>query len=154
MLRNIVLALDESPCSERAFELALQMAKAEGATLSICSSVYASSLYGSPHYIQRLLVQMGHEAKEIVEQSVERARVAGISARGDVLHGEPVSMILEYVREVGGNAVIVGTHGRSGVRRMFLGSIAEGVMRASSVPVITVRAEAKIARLGAAPIAS
>jgi nucleotide-binding universal stress UspA family protein len=47
--------------------------------------------------------------------------------------------ILEYAEQFGANAIVMGTHGRGGLRRLFMGSVAETVLREATVPVIVVR---------------
>jgi nucleotide-binding universal stress UspA family protein len=56
-----------------------------------------------------------------------------------VTAGHPVEAIREYVVEAGVDLVVMGTHGRSGVDRLILGGVAEGIVRTSPVPVTTVR---------------
>jgi nucleotide-binding universal stress UspA family protein len=72
--------------------------------------------------------------------AVERAAAAGVDATPAVVDGElPVAgLVLEYAADHGVDCVVVGTHGRTGLSRFVLGSVAEEVLRASPVPVVTV----------------
>ena len=66
----------------------------------------------------------------------------GISVRWDVLRGAPAHSIVEFARETPGSMVAMTTHGRSGLRRWVLGSVADQVVRASGEPVLVIRPDA------------
>jgi nucleotide-binding universal stress UspA family protein len=78
------------------------------------------------------------EAQTILETV---ARDAPEVAQRLLRKGHPREVILAVVEEVGADAVVMGTHGRRGVSHLFIGSVAEHVVRHSPVPVWTVRAE-------------
>lgn len=69
------------------------------------------------------------------------ARERGIDTTTTVLSGEPATEIVRYAREHDVDGIVMGTRGRSGIRRVLLGSVANKVIRTSPVPVVTVRAE-------------
>ena len=72
-------------------------------------------------------------------------RDAGITAKGelrDVAAGHVAKAIVETASDRGIDLIVMGSHGRRGFARMFMGSVAEGVLRASSVPVLVVRGPA------------
>ncbi|MGR4064745.1 MAG: universal stress protein, partial [Vulcanimicrobiaceae bacterium] len=56
-----------------------------------------------------------------------------------VLGGDPSDAIAACVADVGADLIVIGSHGRSGLPRLFLGSVAEGVLRKSPVPVLVIR---------------
>jgi nucleotide-binding universal stress UspA family protein len=147
MFKNLVVALDGSPCADRAFEMALQLAKAEGCALSICSVAYTSALYGSPQLVERAFAEIHQEARRVVGEATSKAQTGGIKAQGCMLEGEPVHQIVNYAKKVHADAIVIGTHGRSGLKRFLMGSVAEGVLRSAPMPVLTVRAEARLAPL-------
>jgi nucleotide-binding universal stress UspA family protein len=66
----------------------------------------------------------------------------GISVRWDVLRGAPAHSIVEFAKEAPGSMVAMTTHGRSGLRRWVLGSVADQVVRASGEPVLVIRPSA------------
>jgi nucleotide-binding universal stress UspA family protein len=147
MFKRIVVALDGSACADHAFELALQLAKLEGCALAVCSAAYTSVLYGSPQLIQRAYADIHREARRIVEEASLKAKTAGVDVKGAILEGEPVRQIVSYAKKIKADAIVIGTHGRSGLKRLFMGSVAEGVLRSAPMPVLTVRAEAQLASL-------
>lgn len=79
------------------------------------------------------------------EQAVDDIRVVGTQASlnvvTDVVEGIPHEEILSYVADHGINLIVMGTHGRSGLDRLVMGSVAERVVRLSPIPVLTVRQE-------------
>jgi nucleotide-binding universal stress UspA family protein len=64
---------------------------------------------------------------------------AGISVEHRLEYGEPASVILAVARELDANLIVMGTHGRTGLRHLLMGSVAEQVVRQASCPVLTIR---------------
>ena len=79
------------------------------------------------------------EGEAAVGAVADAAREKGLDVRTSVRHGKPAAKILEYVDEAGVDAVVMGTHGRSGAGRLVVGSVAETVVPESPVPAMTVR---------------
>lgn len=150
MLKNLVVALDGSPCAERALDVALDLARIAGSRLAICCVVDPSPLYGTLEpavLIENTLEEIRSEAEHVVSTAIEKAHAAGVSAEGCTPGGEPVHEIGAYADRIHADGIVIGTHGRSGVRRLFMGSIAEGVMRQATVPVVTVRQDVRVGGL-------
>jgi nucleotide-binding universal stress UspA family protein len=150
MFETLVVALDGSACADHALDLARQLARAGGSRLALCSVADPSPLYGSlqpSSLVERTLEEIQRQARRIVDDALARARAEGIAAEGAVLEGEPVYEIVSYAKRVGADAIVIGTHGRSGLPRLFMGSVAEGVLRSAAIPVLTVRAQARLAPL-------
>lgn len=150
MFENLVVALDGSACSDRALEVALDLAKVVGSHLAICCVVDPSPLYGTLEpavLIENTLEEIRSHAQHVVNAAIEKAQAAGVSVEGCTPFGEPIREIGAYAQRMNADGIVIGTHGRSGVRRLFMGSIAEGVMRHASVPVVTVRQEVRVGGL-------
>lgn len=79
------------------------------------------------------------EAEEAVESVAEQASARGIDVTTHVQSGTPYNQIRNFVTKQGIDLVSMGTHGRSGLRRLFLGSVTEKVIRTCDAPVLTVR---------------
>lgn len=140
MFENLLVAVNGSPCADRALELAVMLAKAEGSKLVICSVANPSALYGQPPAVVELaLEQIRDDARHAVNQALGKARAAGVTAEGCLLDGGPAYEIVLYAGKIHADAIVIGTHGRSGLKRLFMGSVAEGVLRAAAMPVFTVR---------------
>lgn len=71
-------------------------------------------------------------------QSIKPSR-PGIAVEHRLEYGDPASVILKTAHEIGTDLIVMGTHGRTGLRRLLMGSVAEQVVRKASCPVLTVR---------------
>jgi nucleotide-binding universal stress UspA family protein len=142
MFKKIAVALDGSPCSQQALEVAIGLAKAEGAQLSVCSVVdpivVAGTAPPSPA-MDIVMSDLESAAHRVVAAAVREGQLHGLSADGEARRGVPAFEILDFLRRSGADAVVMGTHGRSGLRHLLMGSVAEAVLRESAIPVIVVR---------------
>jgi nucleotide-binding universal stress UspA family protein len=75
---------------------------------------------------------------EDVEEFLRPARTAGLSVRVSVKRGDTVASILELAHESDADVIVMGTHGRSGVKRWVLGSVLDGVLRKAPCPILAV----------------
>jgi nucleotide-binding universal stress UspA family protein len=145
--RKILAATDFGDSSARALELATDLAKRYDAELVIVHVVEPGPtlLSGTltPAPAGTATAQQGLSA------GVERAQETVPSARGELLEGHPAAGILSFVEANGIDLVVIGTHGRSRAAQIVLGSVAEKIVRASRVPVLTVydTAERAVSRL-------
>lgn len=71
---------------------------------------------------------------------------AGVPVRARVLSGDPAGALARFVEEEGCDLLVVGTHGRTGLSRLVLGSVAERVLRRAPAPVLVVRDHLRVAR--------
>ena len=152
MLENLVVALDGSPCADRALQLALNLAARTGSKLAMCSVVDPSPVYGTLEpavLVERTLDEIRNAATRAVNDALAKAEATGLHAQVSTPEGEPVYEIISYANRLKADGIVIGTHGRSGLSRLFIGSVAEGVMRHATVPVITVREEARVPELQA-----
>jgi nucleotide-binding universal stress UspA family protein len=142
MFDTIVAPIDGSECAERAFRLAMTLAKAQNAQLRVCSVIdpldYLGSTPPSPLAGQQLEAARG-EAERGIADAVSRAKANGIRAEGRLLLGAPPFEIVNYAAVPGAQAIVMGTHGRSGLKRLMTGSVAESVLRSAQCPVILLR---------------
>ncbi len=142
MFENVVVALDGSASAANAFDVALRSATAEGSKLGICSVVDPVSILG--HWplnpLEELeLATAKRQAARIVDEAVAKALGAGVRAEGCVLIGAAAEEIVGYAAATAADAVVVGTHGLSGFKRLSMGSVAEIVLRSAQCPVMLVR---------------
>jgi nucleotide-binding universal stress UspA family protein len=147
MMKRIVVAVDSSSCANRALEFAISLAKAEGSTLSFCSVADPSAVHGALEpmvIVERTLEAIDHDADHAVSEATAKAKSAGVAADGTALKGDPAREILAFAERLSADAIVMGTHGRSGLPRLLMGSVAEGVLRSATIPVVTVRADARI----------
>jgi hypothetical protein len=127
--RHIVLATDGSRFAETAAVTAGVLAK-------VCSSpVTVTSVTMESHGPERR-----SEAKEAVERVVAHMRSEGTTAEGRVVHGEPASVIADVARETGADLIVTGSHGRTGLERVLLGSTSERILNETPCAVLVVKA--------------
>jgi universal stress protein A len=79
--------------------------------------------------------------RQRLEEQLQRIKPLrpGIAVEHRLEYGDPASVILKTAQEVGTDLIVMGTHGRTGLRRLLMGSVAEQVVRKASCPVLTVR---------------
>ncbi|WP_010612444.1 universal stress protein, partial [Halococcus hamelinensis] len=90
--------------------------------------------------LERLYAAFEKAGQEAIDEAVDQAEAAGVcSIEATILEGSPAIAILEYADKHDIDLIVMGTHGRRGIRRYLIGSVAERVVRLASVPVLTVR---------------
>jgi nucleotide-binding universal stress UspA family protein len=87
--------------------------------------------------VSQALTQEGQTALEQIERRADEATI-----ETDLVEGSPARQITSYAEEHPCDLIVMGTHGRSGMDRILLGSVAERVVRSAPVPVMTVRVDA------------
>ncbi|MFB6195592.1 MAG: universal stress protein [Haloplanus sp.] len=138
---SILIPTDGSRCAEDATGHGLAIAEAYGATVHALSVVDVRALAGTYHggsVSAELVDSLTRDREEAVEAVEGRATDRGLDAETTVVEGAPARTIREYVSDHDIDLVTMGTHGRSGVGRYALGSVAERLVRSSSAPVMTV----------------
>lgn len=142
MFKHILVPIDGSDCSLQALEVAAKFAREQQARLTICTVVdpaKASAMaFGEASMAAACLDALDEEGKALVQDAAGRVQVIWPSDV-EVLDGAPVDSIVDYARQGQVDLVIIGSHGRSGLQRLFLGSVAEGVIRNAAMPVMVVR---------------
>lgn len=144
MFRNILLPLDGSTFSEHAVPLALDIARRCGARLHLVqvhepplAQVYPDGL---PVYDERwdgaLRAQTEEYLRSIAHRCMERA---GVSPATELLDGPVSAAIAAYAAEVGADLILMTTHGRGGISRAWVGSVADALVRRAPVPVLLMR---------------
>lgn len=142
MYDSILIPTDGSAESAEAAEAGLDLAEELDAEVHAVSVVDAE-LVASTTYTTGAAKneeRMHEEAEENAAEAAEGARERGLEAVEVVETGIPAEKIVEYADE-NVDAIVIGTHGRSGMRRVLLGSVTDKVVRTASVPVVTVHPE-------------
>lgn len=150
MYKTILVAIDDSETSAKALREALAIAGACGIGLHITHAVDESlfpthyrggALLVDPAAAQRALED---EGRVVLDRAAATARAAGIEAATHLISSETrhtADQILQAAADTGADLVIVGSHGRRGVERLLLGSVAERVARKAGVSVLIVRGD-------------
>jgi nucleotide-binding universal stress UspA family protein len=130
-IRTILVPLDGSERSATIVPVAADVAKWFGARIVL---LHAFEKKKEPQELRP--PQMPLKAPEA------RLREAGVEVKTDFLQGDPADAILEAARESGADLIALSSHGRTGLARLVLGSVAERVVRAAPLPVLVLRAGA------------
>jgi nucleotide-binding universal stress UspA family protein/uncharacterized membrane protein YfcA len=126
--RHIVLATDGSRFAEAAAVTAASLALFYRMKITVISVIKSS--YGPERRV---------EANQAVEQVLAHMNSEGISAEGTVLHGHPAEMIAAVAREKNADLIVTGSHGRTGLERVLLGSTSERILNATPCAVLVVK---------------
>ena len=134
---RVLIPVDGSDTAIRAIAVGVGVAREFGAALDVLSVVETSGV-GFDVRSEQYREEHQRAAQKLVDDTVERARAAGVEAEGSVAFGTPHEEILALAEEVGTDLVVMGTHGRTGLERYLLGSVAERTIRLAEAPVLTV----------------
>lgn len=144
MFKNILVAIDDSACAQRALALAIDLAVVHRAKLIIARAVdpiEASAPAMDPYSsIQPYLEALVENAQQLVAAATATAVMAGVVAEGRVLSGSVVDTLVDLARSEHADLIVLGSHGRKGLSRLIVGSVAEGVMREAPCPTLVVHA--------------
>lgn len=141
--RRILHPTDFSRASAPAFRRAVALARACRAPLMVLHVMTPPSPFISegapPSSYTELLIVARRSAKRRLAAVLARARRERVRARAIFAEGLPADGILRAARRGRADLIVMGTHGRTGVSRVFMGSVADRVVRESRCPVLTVR---------------
>ncbi len=144
---RILVPVDGSEFSNRALDVAAALAVSTNAELVILNVVDLARVAmlsgGEAQLIPGCLEEVRSEGRRIADEAFARVR-APVRASARVVTGSPVDQIEAVAGEIKPSFIVMGTHGRSGLGRAFMGSVAEGVVRRAPVPVMIVPPERRV----------
>jgi nucleotide-binding universal stress UspA family protein len=151
-LRRIVVGVDFSPCSDDAIGHALAVARREGAPVTL---VHVGQLAEAPAVPASMAIP-AHAYREVMLERLarDRARLAalrelhegqGVEISQAVYEDVPASGVAAAARDLGADLIVTGSHGRTGLRRALLGSVAEHTVRLATASVLVARGPAPAA---------
>lgn len=141
--KTIVVPTDFSASADQALAFARELSQAAGPAQLILVHAYFVPVEMEALALQLhepILEQISAQASEDLERVLVQLQDAGVSAEFYVERGSPERVIRELAAEKGASLIVMGTHGRTGLRHVVLGSVAERVVRTALCPVITVKA--------------
>jgi len=144
MYQRILVPVDGSETSDKALQEAFKLVAGQPAQLLLLHVVEDMQFLDAEGYVnyaelRELTLKMG---KRILAKAAEAARQTGITADTKLVEagGERIAnLIAAEAKDWSAELVVIGTHGRSGFSHLLFGSVAEGVVRGASVPVLLVR---------------
>jgi universal stress protein A len=144
-IRRILIPLDFSPASDRALGYARALSEEFGAPLYLLH-VIEDRLMTGPWPAEVYLGELPKLREDLVKEAerrmlatLESLAAEGIQATGEVLIGGPSHVIIEQANTVNADLIVMGTHGRTGITHLLIGSVAERVIRHAPCPVFVIR---------------
>jgi universal stress protein A len=142
-IRKIVAPTDFSPRSDAALEYAVALATALKAAVHLVHVVEEPFLGGewelSVRNAQQIREQLDADARSQLAEAAGGLEAQGAPVSTEIRHGSAFEGIVCEARAVGADLIVMGTHGRSGLSHLVLGSVAERVIRGAHCPVLVVR---------------
>ena len=144
-MRPIMHASDFSTASRPAFRKAIELAKSKRTRLLIVHALtpvipplMGEGVYVPPSTWRDVDKSARRAAQRQIARLVEEARRAGVRAEGLIVDGTPADRIVRVARARHVDLLVLGTHGRTGFSRLFLGSVAARIVATATCPVLTV----------------
>ena len=144
MYKKILVPLDGSELAKRALDEAEKLANCFGAEIVLFEVVPFMPIYGSPELVTPLIVD--EKQKEAAEKYLvnlsEELKKKGFKATAEVRTGQQVAVeIIDFAKESGADLLVMCTHGRSGISRWVLGSVALKVLTRAETPILLIRSK-------------
>lgn len=146
MYQRILVTVDGSDTSDRALQEAINLAKDQQAMLRIVHAIdevniNAGAEFVNPEEIENAWIKSG---LEILDKAQSQAHAAGIRAETRLLEIDKLGVriadaIIENAKTWPADLVVAGTHGRTGLSHLLMGSVAEGIVRICPVPILLIR---------------
>jgi len=146
-MRKVLVPIDLSPASTRVLEQAHVFAEKFSASIDLLH-VWTPPVLAAPEAIvtgvgtveQPFLEWLGNSAREHLAKFETQARSLGVAVAHSYCElGDPATTIVEHARGGGYDLLVLGTHGRTGLSHVLMGSVAEKVVRRATCAVLTVR---------------
>lgn len=143
-LKTVVVGTDFSVCAARALSVAVSLAASQGAKVHVVhvlmEPVQAFDVAAALPYPDPAVRKEWEDAANArLAREVKAAEKRGVKASASLKWGRPSDTVIETAKEHHASLVVVGTHGRSALEKVLLGSTAERIVRRSPIPVLTVR---------------
>ena len=150
MYKRTMVAIDESFMTGRVLETAIELAKADGARLAICQSV-DETIFATrqmemmlPNCVGKAEYRLRASAQGFLGKAAETAQAAGVEVEIKLIESEVKhisDMLADAAEEWKADLIVVGTHGRRGMERYFVGSVTERLVRKAETSLLLVRGE-------------
>lgn len=146
LYKRIIVPLDGSPLAEEALDQAMELAKRVDIPIHLVrvvdtyrtQAVPATGMALDYSLLAELAEEELEDARSYMKEQTDKLTAEGLTATGEVLHGPIAQQIVDAANEE--DIIVMSSHGRTGIKRWFLGSVAEEVMRRAKCPVLLHRA--------------
>ena len=144
-IKKILYATDYSKASDRALEEAVKLAKQNNAELLVVHVIEPASFvageeeFGGGEIYAKLEDLANQEARASMTKLIERLKKTKVKAQGLLFKGSVDDQIVKAAKSKKADMIVIGTHGRTGLSKLFMGSVAGRVVSSANCPVLTVR---------------
>jgi len=145
---RIVIGVDDSKHSQKAVELVKQMRWPEGTRVIVVSAVreilpiYSEVYVPTAPYSEQLMDDLLRFHQEIAADAEKEMREAGLKTEAKVVHGDPRAVIVDLARAERADLIVVGSHGRTGLAKILIGSVASHIVAHAPCNVTVVKVPA------------
>ena len=140
---NILIGVDESPFSQAAVDYVKRFPWPPGTRVRVVSAsppvFVGPGEATAPGVIAQLMQDQDKMHADIAGRAVQDLKPAGLSVEGAMVAGDPRSTLVEEAKRTGADLIVVGSHGRSGISRLLLGSVASYVASHAGCSVLIVK---------------
>jgi len=149
MFRKILVCLDGSSLAEQVLPYATEVAQRFGSRVVLLQVIHlpasfaAAAAQGGEKILAEEVGRLAGEARAYLEGVAAPLREKGLEVEAAALEGTPSEAIVIYARENEVDLIAIGTHGRKSLGRLIFGSVADHVLKHSSIPVLTVKPQDK-----------
>jgi len=141
-IKHILCPVDFSDFNQTANEYASVLAKSSGAKITYFHVTLPDVTYGAYGYVD-IDAERARDQKRLEEI---RPTIENIESTYAVGFGTPATAIVEYAEENDVDLIVIGTHGRTGLSRVVMGSVAEAVVRKATCPVLAIKSDSSVAQ--------
>ncbi|KAF5073630.1 universal stress protein [Methanobacterium aggregans] len=131
MFKNIMLPTDGSKFAEKAADIAIEMAKKLDARVTAVHVIDDKLIY--PFEV------LEEEGKTVLNHVQEKGKENGVPVDEILIVGSPTRDMEKIVEKAGADIIIIGTHGKTGLEKLLMGSVAENTLKTVKVPVLIVK---------------
>lgn len=142
VFKKILVAIDGEPIAAHAADIGAELARLAGAEMAFVHVIDAALINAADTGIQPavLAASAKEDARKLINDFRKRLPQP-LTALEFVQIGSPLAEIVNAAKDWPADLIVIGSHGRGGIKRALLGSVAEGVMRHAPCPVLVVRAK-------------
>ena len=133
-VRKILIPTDFSESSDRALEIGASLARVHGGMVLL---IHVVEQHHPPNVPAPYVLPA--ESVRVARRTLAKIDLTGITCQRILSKGAPVSEILKVADEESVDLIVMSTHGRRGLTRLLMGSVAEGIVRKASCPVLTIK---------------
>jgi len=138
---NLLVPVDFSACSEHALDYACALASKLGARIHVINAIGGTMPELAVALTDQMISSLRHSNAAALEQLIAPRRAGVAFGEIMVVDSDARDAIVQAARAVHADLIVIGTHGRRGLTRVLLGSVAEDVLRRAPCPVLAVRQE-------------